>query len=398
MAFQKKIDLGNGQYTIASYDDDGKMTGTNGQAQSAPAGWQGLENPNQGYAYKADKGLSTLGRMGRINDPYAGEVASSYKALNNFNYDANSDPLYKSYADQYAREGQSAQRQTLANTSALTGGRENSWGTAATAQVGQAYAQKTADMIPQLAQQAYSKLLQRYNIAQDASNTAYGRSSDAYNRQAGLVDTYNQLGQQDFNNNWTNQLNERNIKSLDQQYGQNEFMNNLDKQYAPQERQLNIDNAEQQKKLNHMSILKGEIDLENYPEIVRQQILSGQLSIEQAQKELKWYDQQAQASINTTNRTNTGGAKAKVPSATDIKKQLTYEFGNEYGEVDKDKLLEHLAFDGYSDEEQQNAVMAMGITKAEIESWRKRYNQSTQKLNNPTQKFNNPNVTIPYGF
>lgn len=74
-----------------------------------------------------------------------------------FNYDAKTDPSYQQYADMYARQGQSASESALANASSATGGMPSSYAAAANAQAQQAYAKKTADMIPVLEGQAYDR-------------------------------------------------------------------------------------------------------------------------------------------------------------------------------------------------------------------------------------------------
>ena len=67
-----------------------------------------------------------------------------YKDFNykDFSYDVNNDNIYKQYAEQFARQGQSAGEQALANTSA-TGGMPSSYA-AANAQAQQAYAKKNS--------------------------------------------------------------------------------------------------------------------------------------------------------------------------------------------------------------------------------------------------------------
>ena len=78
----------------------------------------------------------------------------SYK---DFAYDPDDDKSYQIYADKYKREGQSASERALADTSAATGGMPSSYAAAANAQTQQAYAKKTADMIPVLEQQAFDR-------------------------------------------------------------------------------------------------------------------------------------------------------------------------------------------------------------------------------------------------
>ncbi len=101
-------------------------------------------------------------------------------AIRNFRYDPNSDPAYKSYVDMYNRQGASAAKSTLNELNSASMGRNNSFSSAATAQVQQAYAQKATEIIPTLAEQAYNKLLQQYNIARDMADNTWNKQLQAY--------------------------------------------------------------------------------------------------------------------------------------------------------------------------------------------------------------------------
>ncbi len=107
-------------------------------------------------------------------------LQKSADELRNFNYDPTNDPMYNVYSDMYNREGQSAAKSTLNNLNAANMGRNSFYSAAATAQVQQAYAQKASEMIPTLAEQAYNKLLQRYSIDKDMSDTQFNRELTAY--------------------------------------------------------------------------------------------------------------------------------------------------------------------------------------------------------------------------
>ena len=108
-------------------------------------------------------------------------VRNAANKVANFSYNPNTDVVYQSYADMYNRQGQSAAKQTLNNLNASNMGRNSSYGAAATAQVQQAYAQKVSDMIPQLAQQEYDRLVQNYGMERDLTDSLYNRQLNAYN-------------------------------------------------------------------------------------------------------------------------------------------------------------------------------------------------------------------------
>lgn len=178
--------------------------------------------------------------------PYSGTTPTlnipKYKPFSykDFNYNAENDDIYKQYAEQFARQGQSAGERSLAGAAALTGGMPSSFAVAANAQAQQAYAKKTADMIPVLEQNAYNRYLgernfsyqdylNQYNADVDRAKSMYDADwrSTNFNYQD-YLNKYNadvdraraaydsEIGQRDFN--YQNYLNK-----LDNDYRQSEF-------------------------------------------------------------------------------------------------------------------------------------------------------------------------------
>lgn len=178
--------------------------------------------------------------------PYSGTTPTlnmpKYKPFSykDFNYKAENDDIYKQYAEQFARQGQSAGERSLAGAAALTGGMPSSFAVAANAQAQQAYAKKTADMIPVLEQNAYNRYLgernfsyqdylNQYNAEVDRAKSMYDADwrSTNFNYQD-YLNKYNadvdraraaydsEIGQRDFN--YQNYLNK-----LDNDYRQSEF-------------------------------------------------------------------------------------------------------------------------------------------------------------------------------
>lgn len=178
--------------------------------------------------------------------PYSGTTPTlnmpKYKPFSykDFNYNAENDDIYKQYAEQFARQGQSAGERSLAGAAALTGGMPSSFAVAANAQAQQAYAKKTADMIPVLEQNAYNRYLgernfsyqdylNQYNAEVDRAKSMYDADwrSTNFNYQD-YLNKYNadvdraraaydsEIGQRDFN--YQNYLNK-----LDSDYRQSEF-------------------------------------------------------------------------------------------------------------------------------------------------------------------------------
>jgi len=79
-----------------------------------------------------------------------------------FSYDPYTDPVYQAYRKQYLREGQRAMQDTLASTSAMTGGRASSYAVSAAAQANNNYAAQAANMIPELYNQAYQRYMDEF--------------------------------------------------------------------------------------------------------------------------------------------------------------------------------------------------------------------------------------------
>jgi len=99
-----------------------------------------------------------------------------------FSYDAESDPLYQQYRDQYTTLGKQAMRDTMGQAAALTGGYGSTYAQQAGQQSYDAYLARLNDVLPELYGDAYdrwqdegSALLNQYNIAAGAADTAYNR-------------------------------------------------------------------------------------------------------------------------------------------------------------------------------------------------------------------------------
>lgn len=96
-----------------------------------------------------------------------------------FKYNAESDPLYKQYADIYKREGGRAMADTLGAVAANTGGLASSYAAGAANQAYNNYAARQADIIPELQQLAYEKHLNDIRGKRDDYSMLYGESRDA---------------------------------------------------------------------------------------------------------------------------------------------------------------------------------------------------------------------------
>lgn len=123
-----------------------------------------------------------------INPEYKKQSDKLYDRINNFTYDAEDDPNYIAFANAARRESNSAQKNTYANMTKASGGRNNSYAAAATAQVGQVYAQKINDYAKTLADEAYDKLVKKYELSNDMYKTEIDRADKEYEKYMKLGD------------------------------------------------------------------------------------------------------------------------------------------------------------------------------------------------------------------
>lgn len=95
----------------------------------------------------------------RFTDKYSGRIQSALDSLlgrGKFEYDAESDPLYQQYRQQYTAAGQQAMQDTLGQVSARTGGLASSYAGTASQQAYNNYMAQLANKVPELYQLAYS--------------------------------------------------------------------------------------------------------------------------------------------------------------------------------------------------------------------------------------------------
>lgn len=94
------------------------------------------------------------------DNPYSAKIDELLKSVlnpSNFNYNAESDPSFQAYKQQYAKAGDNALANTMSEASAMTGGRLNTWAVSAGNQAKANFDQRLMDVIPQLEQMAYQR-------------------------------------------------------------------------------------------------------------------------------------------------------------------------------------------------------------------------------------------------
>lgn len=118
---------------------------------------------------------------GAFSSPYMAQLDTLYNKIVNrekFNYNFNADPVYQQYKANYISGGKNAMKDTVAQTTALTGGYSNSYAQTAGQQTYQQYLHELNNIIPQLEQQNY----QRYQDEGNNLQNQYNLASDRYNK------------------------------------------------------------------------------------------------------------------------------------------------------------------------------------------------------------------------
>lgn len=106
-------------------------------------------------------------------------------------YNLETDPVWAAYKKQYAREGQRATADTLAQVSAMTGGMPSSYAVTAAQQAGDYYNAQMTDMIPQLYQQAYERYLNEYTMKQNDLSAVQSMEQMDYGKYQDQLSQYN---------------------------------------------------------------------------------------------------------------------------------------------------------------------------------------------------------------
>lgn len=123
---------------------------------------------------------------------YDAQIQDMYNQIVNrdkFQYDVDSDLLYREYAQQYQRMGQQAMEDTMGQAAALTGGYGSTYSQAAGQQQYDKYMQDLTGIIPELYAQAYQqyqdegdRLDKNYQMLWQLSDDEYDKYMDTYNQ------------------------------------------------------------------------------------------------------------------------------------------------------------------------------------------------------------------------
>lgn len=124
---------------------------------------------NYGLAAATNTGASPV--TGSYGDQYAGLLKGPV-TQGSFAYDPEKDPVWSAYKKQYAREGERAGENAMAQAAAMTGGRPSSYAVTAGQQAGNYYAGQMSDIIPELANNAYQRYIYEQQLKQQEFNNA----------------------------------------------------------------------------------------------------------------------------------------------------------------------------------------------------------------------------------
>lgn len=148
---------------------------------------------------------------------YDQQIASLYQNILNtgqFNYDMNSDLLYKQYKDAYTKQADMSMRDTMGNAAALTGGYGSSYAGTVGQQAYNAQMDNLNNIVPQLADRAYGQWQDNLTNQYNQLSATQKMADSEYNK---YLNTYDQ-----WNTNRDNAYKQY-LTSLDQFNYENEF-------------------------------------------------------------------------------------------------------------------------------------------------------------------------------
>ena len=112
----------------------------------------------------------------QLSDKHKQELLDIVEGRDTFSYDAQSDPMYQQYREQYRRNARGAAEDVYANATARSGGFGNSYANVAAQQTYNAQMEGVTDIIPELEALAYG----RHQAQQEQKLTAYDQLQALY--------------------------------------------------------------------------------------------------------------------------------------------------------------------------------------------------------------------------
>lgn len=110
-----------------------------------------------------------------------------------YDFNINTDKLYRQYADMYKKQGEAAMRDTVAQATSKTGGYGSSYGVTAGAQAYQSYLDKLNDIVPELEERAYDRYTDGGDAARENIAILDDLDSKEYDKYRDSMDDYKDL-------------------------------------------------------------------------------------------------------------------------------------------------------------------------------------------------------------
>lgn len=193
---------------LDQYKSDFAAAQTAGDQAGMNAAHTAAENLRKKYNYSggADGSQFNILSSEGVKQPFSYESAPEYvnqyqgmiddlrdKIMGRpaFSYDAESDPLYQMYKEQYTAAGKQAMEDTLGSVSARTGGLASSYATSAAQQANNAYMDALASKIPELQQLAYQMYQNEGASLQNQLDMLLALESGDYSKYQTALSQYN---------------------------------------------------------------------------------------------------------------------------------------------------------------------------------------------------------------
>lgn len=168
-----------------------------------------------------------------------------------FNYDPQSDQIFQVYKDQYTAQGDKAMRDAVGNYAGLTGGYANSAAVTAGAQANQGWQDKLMAVVPELAQQAYGRYMDNFNMDRSAlsdvmgvDNMQFDRAYNANRDNIGDI-RYNNEAAEEQKRYYDNRDYERSKYEDETAYNHAQYQKEYDRKVKLEDMQLALERAQQ---------------------------------------------------------------------------------------------------------------------------------------------------------
>ncbi len=265
------VSVGGKPISVLYIDDEGKAWARQNTVTGAVVDYvsqSGVESPNDLANYYREKYLTG-----------AENILSDLSNWEEFSYNPENDPVFQAYRNKYQLEGERAGREAVSDMAALTGGYASSAAVTAGAQARQYYAKQLTDVIPELAQQAFDRYVEKYQAELSLAeqmislyDKVYGNALSANEEQTENVNAVAKSNVERDRNareeNWENMF-----YDLEQEKG---FLQNQGLSLSNQEKATHLDYYEallqEEVRKGNLSNREAEIYLEYYEQILAEEL------------------------------------------------------------------------------------------------------------------------------